>query len=83
MFTTFPWVYVSLFDCFKQLPVNFTLILLARYLIDGERLVVDNPLDCHDKIDNVLVINLKHFFSGWNTTWFCVPSSSKWLLPIK
>ena len=65
MFTTFPWVYASLFACFKQLPVNFTFILLPTQLIDRERLVVggsifslDSPLDCHDKIDNILVINL-------------------------
>ena len=84
MFTIFLWAYVTLFDCFKQLPLNFTLILLPIQLIDGERLVVggpifsvDNPLDCHDKIDNVLVINLKYLFSGWNTKQFCVPPSLK------
>ena len=71
MFATFPSVYVSLFDYFKQLPVNFTLILLAKQLIHGEGLVVgqsifsvDNLLDCQYKIDNVLVINIKYLFSG-------------------
>ena len=53
-------MYVSLFVCFKQLPVNFTLILLPTQLIDGVRLLsdvvgglillVDNPLDFHYEI---------------------------------
>ena len=72
MFTIVLWVYVILFDW--QFPVNFTLILLPTYIINGERLVVgglifsvDNPLGSHDKVDNVLVINLKYLFSDWNT----------------
>ena len=40
MFTIVLWAYLSLFDCFKQLPPNFTLILLPTQLTDGERFVV-------------------------------------------
>ena len=36
----------------------------------------DNPLDFHNETWSVLVITLK-YFSGWNTKWFCVQSSSK------
>ena len=64
-------MHVNLFDCFKQLPVNFTLILVPTWLIDGSRLIVggsifsvDNPFDCYDKTDNVLVINLNYLLKG-------------------
>ena len=61
MFTTFPWLYVRLFDCFKQLPVHFTLILSVFLIqfIHGVRLLSDllgrlivssdNPLEFHNK----------------------------------
>ena len=57
MFTVFRRVYVIL-AWFKQLLLNFNLILLPRSSINGERLLSDvagglilssdNPLDFHD-----------------------------------
>ena len=59
----------------KQLPVNFTLILLGYYeFIVGARLLSDvlgslialsdNPLDFLDKIVLVLLFNLKYLNNG-------------------
>ena len=58
MFTIFPWVYVDL-SCFKQLPLNLTLILASKKFNEGLRkllgaeggaiLSADNPLDLHAK----------------------------------
>ena len=76
MFTTFPWVYGN-FGCFKQLPLNFHLILSSAWSINGLRLLLDvtggllvlpdSPLDSHDKTYNVLALCLKYLFIGWNT----------------
>ena len=76
MFTIFPWVYVRLFYCFKQPPLNFSLILLPRYSINGERLPSDgegglilssdNSLDFYYEIYFVLAITLKYLYVGWN-----------------
>ena len=70
MFTIVLWVFVGLFCCFKQPALIFSLILLSRQSINGERLLSDvagglivssgNPLDYHDEIYFVLAINLKY-----------------------
>ena len=91
MFTIFPWLNV-IFSCSKQSPLNLTLALVPtnyneglRNLLDvlgGLILSSDNPLDFHDKIILGLSLAvLKYLCICWNTNQFCVPSSSKWLLP--
>ena len=62
MFTIVLWVYVSLFECFKQLPANFTLILslllllliLLLYFIVVVRLLSDVVGDLIVSSDNPL-----------------------------
>ena len=58
MFAIVPWVNVIL-SCFKQLPLNFTIVLLPIQLNAGARLLLvvgggliisDNPLDFHCEI---------------------------------
>ena len=76
MFTIALWVY-EIFGCLKILPVNFTLILLPWWSINGVKLLSDvagglivlsdGLLDCHDEIYFALVIILKYLLSGWNT----------------
>ena len=90
MFTIVSWGNISLF-CFNQPPLSFSFILLPRQSINGERLLSDvegglmlssnNPLDFHSKI--YICISNHYKISGWNTKRFCVPSSSKWLLPLQ
>ena len=46
-------------------------------------LSLDNPLYFHSEIYFVLAISLKYLYIVWNTKSICVPSSSKWLLPLK
>ena len=92
MFTIFPWLNVN-FSCFKQFPLNFTLSLLPtkfnvrlRILADfvGALFSSDNPLGFHDKIFLLLASTaLNYLCIGWNTSQFCLPSSSKWLSPRK
>ena len=93
MFTVFPWV--TNLSCFKQRPSNFTLVLLllpinlnagARQLSDvvGSLTISSgNPLDFHDEIWLVSPIFSKYLYIDWNTKWFWVPSTSKWLLSQK
>ena len=59
MFTIFPWINV-IFSCFKQSPLNFTLILVPKKSNEGLNILLDvrgglilssdNPFDFHDKI---------------------------------
>ena len=73
MFSIVLWVYVTLF-CFKQLPLNFNLVLLPVKWIKGERLLSDvggglvllsnNPIDLHSEIYFLLAINLKYLYIG-------------------
>ena len=62
IFTVFLWVNKG-FQCLKQLPINFTLVLKSIYFNEGARLLLDvegclilssdNPLDFHDEIWSV------------------------------
>ena len=76
MFTIFPWLYVIL-SCFKQPPLNFTLVLVPKWFNEGSRklLAVEevlilsshNRLDFHSKTKSELTILLKYLCIGWNT----------------
>ena len=74
--------------CMKLLIVlklkqsNFGIILLSC-IVGIVIISSDHPLDFHDKILSLLATNLKYLIIGLNTNQLCVPSSSKWLLPIK
>ena len=64
-------------SCFKQLPSNFTLVLLPTQLNAGARQLsdvvgglttsLDNPLDFHHEIWLVLPNVSKYPYIGWNT----------------
>ena len=93
MFTLFPWLNV-IFSCFKQSLLNLTLALVPTKYNEGLMVLFgvvgalilssDNPLDFHDKIIlSLSLAALKYLCIGWNTNQFCLPSSSKWLLPRK
>ena len=60
MFTIAPCVYQNL-GCFKQPPLNFTLILLPD-VAGGLIVLPDNPLDFHDEIYILPSTNLKHVY---------------------
>ena len=70
------WVYVIL-SCFKQLPLNSTLVLVPRKFNKGLRILLDlagglilssdSALDFHSTIWQVSPIFLKYLYIGWNT----------------
>ena len=71
MFTVFPRVYVTIF-CFKQLPSDFTLVLVsikarggARQslnVVEGLIISSDNPLGFYDEICSVFPTFLKYLY---------------------
>ena len=70
MLTIFIWLIVIL-SCFKQLPLNFTCIVLPVYFSVGADVLSgglitssDNPLDFHSEIWSLLLIFLKYV--SWN-----------------
>ena len=75
-------------SCFKQLPLNYTLIFELCHFSFGERLLFDvvgglivsfeNPLDCHATTVSLRPSGIvKVFKIGWNVKKCCDPSLKK------